>query len=484
MAIKVYNTLTDKKEEMRAGTRSFFGLFGKKKIKMFVCGPTVYDFIHIGNARTFVIFDFITKYLEHLGYDVFYLQNITDIDDRIIKRAKDDKVKPIEIAEKFEKQYMNDVEKMKIDAVDKYARASEHIDEIITQVQTLEKKGYAYTARSVMTDDPEAVNDLNNKDVYFDVSKFNDYGKLSKQKLEAQESGTRVKVEGNKDDPRDFVLWKAQNYTYEPAWKSPWGMGRPGWHIEDTAISEKYLGSQYDIHCGGLDLKFPHHEAEIAQQESASGKKPFVKYWIHSGLLTNNGEKMSKSLGNFVTIGEALKKYPVEVWRFFMLNAHYRSPIDYTDDNIKQAQATLNRLVEFKTKLELVRGGKSNPEVVEKFSKTKEGFKANMTDDFNTPKAFAALFEFIREMNPLIDQNKLGQENAKDILDFLKNIDTFLKIIPGKEEIPQEIRQMAEARDKARREKDFDKSDQLREEIEEKGYTIKDTPSGPRVYKK
>ncbi len=484
MALKIYNTLTDKKEEMRAGRRSFFGLFGKKKIKMFVCGPTVYDSIHIGNARTFVIFDFIAKFLEYLGNDVFYLQNITDIDDRIINKARDEKVEPEEIAKKFEEHYLHDIKAMRIDAVDDYARASEHIDEIIAQVKTLIKKEYAYTARSVITDSPDAINDLGNKDVYFDVSKFEDYGKLSKQKLTEQESGTRVKVEDNKDDPRDFVLWKAQNYTYEPAWKSPWGMGRPGWHIEDTAITEKQLGQQYDIHCGGLDLKFPHHEAEIAQQEAASGKKPFVKYWLHSGLLTNKGEKMSKSLGNFITVGEALKKHPAEVWRFFMLNAHYRSPIDYNDDSIKQAEATLNRLIEFKTRLESVKAGDSNPKVVEKFAKMKEKFILDMTDDFNTPKAFAVLFNFIREINILIDENKVGEINANDILKFLEDIDTFLKIIPKEKEIPKEIKDLVEKREKARENKEFEKSDSLREEIEEKGYIIKDTPSGSQIQKK
>jgi len=288
-----------------------------------------------------------------------------------------------------------------------------------------------------------------------------------------------VKVEDNKDDPRDFVLWKAQNYTYEPAWKSPWGMGRPGWHIEDTAISEKYLGSQYDIHCGGLDLKFPHHEAEIAQQEAASGKKPFVKYWLHSGMLTNKGEKMSKSLGNFVTVGEALKTHPVEVWRFFMLSAHYRSPIDYTDNNIKQAKATLSRLIEFKTRLESVQTKDSNPEVVEKFAKMKEEFISDMTDDFNTPKAFAVLFNFIRETNILIDENKVGKVNANDILKFLEDINMFLKIIPEEEETPKEIKDLVEKREKARENKEFEKSDSLREEIEEKGYTVKDTTIAP-----
>jgi len=483
MDIKIYNTLTNEKEKLKAGSRSFLG-FGKKKIKMFVCGPTVYDYIHIGNARTFVIFDFITEFLRHLKYDVFYLQNITDIDDRIINRAKEEGVKPMDIARKFEEQYLKDIKSLRIDSVDKYARASEHIDEIIKQVSTLIKKGSAYTARSVITDAPDAVNNLDNQDVYFDVSKFKDYGKLSKQKLGEQESGTRVKTEDNKDDPRDFVLWKAQNYTYEPVWKSPWGMGRPGWHIEDTAISEKYLGQQYDIHCGGIDLKFPHHEAEIAQQESASGKKPFVRYWLHSGHLTMNGEKMSKSLGNIVTVPKALEKYSPGTLRFFMLNAHYRSPINYTEENVKQAENTLNRLIEFKTRLETIKKEGSIPEVVERFAKMKEELGASITDDFNTPKAFATLFDFIREINLLIDKNNLGKENAGDILKFINHINVFFKILPEKEELPQDIKELTEKREKARKNKDFQEADKIRKELEEKGYIIKDTPTGPQIHKK
>jgi cysteinyl-tRNA synthetase len=451
---------------------------------MFVCGPTVYDFIHIGNARTFVIFDLITKYLEFLGYDIFYLQNITDIDDRIINRAREEYTEPEEIAKKFETEYMRDTKALKINSIDHYARASEHIDEIIKQIKTLVNKGYAYTAKSVKIEDPNAVNNPENQDVYFDVSKFTDYGKLSKQKLEGQETGTRVKVESNKDDPRDFTLWKAQNYDFEPKWESPWGMGRPGWHIEDTAISEKYLGQQYDIHCGGLDLKFPHHEAEIAQQEAASGKKPFVKYWLHSGLLTVDGDKMSKSLGNFVTARDALKKHSPETLRFFMLNAHYRSPIDYTEANIQQANSTLNRLIEFKTRLEVIEKGSNNKEISEKLSKMKEQFHLNMVDDFNTPKALAILFDFVRDTNPLIDQNKLGKDNARDILRFIEDMDTFFGIIPQKEEIPESIKKIAEEREKARRNKDFEQADKLRKEMEDQGYTIKDTPSGPQIQKK
>lgn len=484
MDIKIYNTLTDKKEKLEAGSRSFLGILGKKKLNMFVCGPTVYGFIHIGNARTFAVFDLIAGYIRYRKYNLFYLQNITDIDDKIINRAKDENKKPKEIAERYEDEYMKDMKSLKIDSVSKYARASEHISQIIKQVETLVKKGYAYTAESVTLDHPDAVNDSKNKDVYFDVSKFKDYGKLSKQKLEEQESGTRIGVESNKDDPKDFVLWKAQNYAYEPTWLSPWGKGRPGWHIEDTAISEKYFGRQYDIHGGGLDLKFPHHEAEIAQQEAASGKKPFVKYWLHSGLLTVNGEKMSKSLGNFVTAREALEKYELETLKFFMFNAHYRSPIDFSEENIKQAESTLNRLAEFANRLKTVQKKGVNKQITERFVKMKKEFCANMDDDFNTPKALAAVFNFMRETNPQIDKNEIGQKNARDIACFINDINSFLKILPEAEEIPDEIQKLVREREKAREQKDFEKSDKLRAEIEEKGYVIKDTSSGPQVTKK
>ncbi len=481
MDIRVHNTLTDKKEKLIASSRSFFGL---KKLKMFVCGPTVYGYIHIGNARTFVSFDLIASFLRHVGYKVYYLQNITDLDDRIINRAKEDGLKPEKIADMFEEEYMKDVKALRIDSVSKYALASKHIDEIIKQIKVLIEKEFAYATRSVIVDSPDAINNLENKDVYFDVSKVTDYGKLSKQKLDEQESGIRVKVEDNKDDARDFVLWKAQNYEYEPAWESPWGMGRPGWHIEDTAISEKYLGQQYDIHCGGVDLKFPHHEAEIAQQESASGKKPFVKYWMHSGLMTIDGEKMSKSLNNFVTARDALQRYTPETLRFFMLGAHYRSPLDYTEKNIKQAQKTLNRFIEFKKKIELVKKEGSNSETVEKLAKAREDFYSNMADDFNTPKALAVLFDFIHEINPLIDKNEVGKENAEDILEFINNINSFLKVIPKEEEIPEEIQEFVGERERARKNRDFEKADELRKKIDEKGYIIKDTSSGPQIRKK
>lgn len=485
MDIRIYNTLTDKKEKLEAvDSRSFLSFFKKKKINMFVCGPTVYDYIHIGNARTFVNFDLIASYLKKRGYDVNYLQNITDIDDKIINRAKEEGIKPKDLAERFTKEYFEDIKKLNIDSVDNFALASEHIDEIFKQIKTLIKKEYAYVVPSIAVEGPDAVNDMNNKDVYFDVSKFKDYGKLSKQKIEEQETGTRINTQSNKKEPQDFVLWKAQNYTYEPSWSSPWGMGRPGWHIEDTAISEKYLGQQYEIHCGGLDLKFPHHEAEIAQQEAASGKKPFVKYWLHSGLLTVNGEKMSKSLNNFITAREALKEYSTEVLRFFMINAHYRSPLDYSAKNLRQAESTLNRLIEFKEELLMIKPGSTNPEAVERLAKLKDEFSKFMDDDFNVPGALAVLFDFIKEMNLLIAVNKLGKENAKDILEFIDKIDSFLKIIPEKEEAPQEVIDLVSQREHARTDKDFEKADELRKKIEKMGYIVKDTPSGPQIRKK
>lgn len=479
--MKIYNTLTRQKEELKPSPEKRAGF------NMFVCGPTVYDLIHIGNARTFIIFDVIAKYLRYRKYKLFFLQNITDIDDKIINRAKEEKKTVKEVAEQFEKEYFKDLESLGINSINKHARASEHIKEIIKQIENLIEKEYAYAVPSVYLDNPEAVNNPENKDVYFDISKFEEYGKLSKQNLKELESDTRIKTEDNKKDSKDFVIWKAQNYKYEPSWKSPWGLGRPGWHIEDTAISEKYLGQQYDIHCGGLDLLFPHHESEIALQEAASGKKPFVKYWLHSGTLTINGEKMSKSLGNFITTKEALKNHPPEAIRFFSISTHYRSPIDYSEKNLKQAEAAIERIQEFLFKLENLKSKSSDKdeEVKRKLKETKKTFDDFMDNDFSTPKAIASLFEFIREINPLIDKGLIGKKVAKEIIKYFDDIDKVLGIIPKtKYALSSEIEKLAKQREKFRKEKNYEKADELRAQIENLGYEIEDTIYGPLIRQK
>jgi cysteinyl-tRNA synthetase len=333
--MQIYNTLTKQKEEF---------LPPGSKVRMFVCGPTVYDYIHIGNARTFVVFDVIAKYLRYRGYNLKYIQNITDIDDKIIERARETGQSWKEVAERFEKTFTENMKSLKISAVDEYPRATEHIKEIVRQVKTLIEKGNAYL--------------IDGDGYYFDLKTFLEYGKLSGRTAEmAEDAVSRIDESAGKRNKGDFCLWKFSK-AGEPFWPADIGDGRPGWHIEDTAITEKYFGPQYEIHGGGQDLAFPHHEAEIAQQESASGFKPFVKYWLHVGFLINKGGKMSKSEGNFLTVDEALKKYSPEALRFYFLSAHYRSPLDYTEENLRAAEAAANRLAETIEKLKSIKKGK------------------------------------------------------------------------------------------------------------------------------
>jgi cysteinyl-tRNA synthetase len=320
MALKVYNTLTHDKEEFKP--------ISGNRVYMFVCGPTTYDHSHLGHARTYVAFDMIARYLRFKGFDLFYLMNITDIDDNIINRANELNVQPAELADKFFKLFLNDMQALNIQSVNLYAKATEHVPEIISQAQVLINKNYAYHIAGK---------------VYYEVEKFEDFGKLSGQNLDALQAGARVEIDEDKRNPLDFILWKSEK-PGEPTWESPWGSGRPGWHIEDTAITTKYFGDQYDVHGGARDLIFPHHESEITIAESATGKKPFVKYWFHTGFLNIEGEKMSKSLGNFFTIQDVLEKYDPEVVRFFLLYTHYRSPIDFTEKYLEEAKTSYARL--------------------------------------------------------------------------------------------------------------------------------------------
>ncbi|MBU2442517.1 MAG: cysteine--tRNA ligase, partial [Nanoarchaeota archaeon] len=340
MALKVFNTLTRKIEK-------FVPLKGKK-VKMFVCGPTIYDYSHVGHAKTYVQFDIIAKYLRYKGFDVFYLQNITDIDDKIIKRANENNETSKKLAARFEEEYYEDMKSLGVDSIDKYARATDYIPQIIKQIKTLLEKGYAYETKD---------------GVYFEIDKFSEYGKLSHQPLDQIQAGARVTINEEKKNPADFSLWKKQK-PGEPFWDSPWGKGRPGWHIEDTAITETEFGPNYDLHGGGIDLIFPHHESEIAQMEAISGNKPFVKYWLHTAFLNIRKEKMAKSLGNFLTIRDMLSKWDKKTFRFFFASTHYRTAIDFSDENIEQAKKGLDRINEFIRKV-LVANGKDNKKVKE-----------------------------------------------------------------------------------------------------------------------
>lgn len=460
--LKVYNTLTRKKEVFRPGRG--------KKIELFVCGPTTYDFSHIGHARTYVVFDVLAKYLKQKGYNVFYLQNITDLDDKIIKRAKKEKLSWKKLSLKFEKEYLKDMKALNITSVTKYAKATEHIKEIISQVKRLEKKGFGYQIK---------------EGLYYDISKFKNYGKLSgRTAVQAEDALSRIDQAKDKRNKGDFCLWKISK-PGEPGWPSPWGRGRPGWHIEDTAITEKYFASQYDIHAGARDLIFPHHEAEISQMEAISGKSPMVKYWLHTGFLTVKGRKMAKSLGNFITIKDFLKNHSKRALRLFVLKTHYRSPIDYSEKEIEQVERQLERIDEFIEKLQIT-NPKSQTNSKFQILKFQTDFKKAMDDDFNTPRALAAVFELINQGNSLIDKNKISADHAKKILKFLKQIDQVFGFILGPKKkalIPEKIKKLVKKREKYRCQRDWKSADKIRKEIEKLGYKIEDTEAETKIKK-
>ncbi len=481
--LKIHNTLTGIKEEFKP--------LDQNNVHMFVCGPTVFNYIHAGNARTFVFFDVVGRYLEFKGFELNYVQNITDIDDKIITRAHTEGKKTEEISLKYKTAFIEDMGVLKVTAVNNYALASEHIAEIIAQIKGLIEKGYAYIAPAIKATGADAVSAEGNNDVYFELSRYNkdfpnQYGTLSGQNLEELKESTRVEMEANKLNPHDFVLWKAQNYSYEPTNESPWGLGRPGWHIEDTAISEKYLGQQYDIHGGGQDLMFPHHEAEIAQQQALSGKVPFVKYWMHGGFLTTKSDKMSKSLGNFTTLRDLVARFsnhPAETIRLYFLSAHYRSPLAFDETLVNQASIAIDRIADFLARLSKA-SGEENPALDEILKLRADKFTASMDDDFNAPAGIASVFELIRALNPLITKNALSAGQAESIKTFFQTtVERILGIVPEPKEqsIPPEILELVEQREQHRTDQDWSKADSIRARIESSGYRIDDTPYGPLI---
>ncbi len=466
--LKVYNTLSRKKESFRPRK--------DKKVNLFVCGPTVYDLSHLGHARTYVVFDVITKYLREKGYDVFYLQNVTDIDDKIINRAKEKKISPQKLASDFKREYLKDMKTLKIDAVSEYARATKYVKEIISQVERLLKKHYAYQIKD---------------GIYYDISKFKRYGRLSKRTaLQAEDAVSRIDEAKEKKNKGDFCLWKFSKPD-EPKWKSPWGEGRPGWHIEDTAITEKHFGPRYDIHGGAKDLIFPHHEAEIAQMEAISGKKPLVKYWFHSGFLTVKGQKMAKSLGNFITIRDFLKENPARLLRLLIIKTYYRSPVDYNETMLSQTKKEMERIDEFLDKLKNQKNTAllaiRDPKLIKNLiSKTKKEFEKAMQDDFNTPQAVAAIFNLVTEGNYLIAQNKVGPKDARRILKLLKEIDKVFNFIfwkKPKETFSAQLLNLVGQREECRKKGLWQKADELRKKIKELGYWVQDTKEGPKIKK-
>lgn len=458
--IKIYNTMTRSKEALKP--------IKGNRVKIFVCGPTVYDYSHIGHARTYIAFDVIVRYLKHQGYSVFYLQNITDVDDKIINRAVEAGQDPLDLAREFEAKYLEDMETLSVTSVNLYARATEHIPEIISQIETLIDKGFAY----------ETING-----VYFDESSFSDFGKLSNRNLH-ELNIHRINPDETKKNPGDFALWKKKDD--KPCWKSPWGFGRPGWHIEDTAITEEYFGAQYDIHGGGLDLIFPHHEAEIAQMESSSGKKPMVRCWMHTGFLNVSGEKMSKSLGNFITIRKLLETYPPDVFRFFVMSTHYRSPIDFSQEILEQASKSLKRIFTLSDHInqliesEIPKNGKTDKIHGELLHETRLRFMNAMNNDFNTPLALSVLFEFIREINQIMSQGEISKKTLQKVNIFLREVGDILgfnfspDLLPENDISRELVDVITEVREKLRQKKEWELSDEIRKRLSELEIILED----------
>jgi len=428
------------------------------KIKFFVCGPTVYDFPHLGHAKTYTQFDFIVKYLHWSGFDVFYLVNITDVDDKIIQRAQERNISWRELADEFEKIYFEDMQALHNNAVTKYARATDYIDQIVSQVQRMLDKGMAYRT-------PD-------NSIYFEIAKFGDYGKLSgRTELQEQDAVSRIDSGEQKRGWNDFCLWKASKEN-EPKWDAPLGPGRPGWHIEDTAITEAEFGPQYDIHGGAIDLIFPHHEAEITQMESISGKAPLVRYWMHTGFLNIDSQKMSKSLGNFKTIRDVLKNYDYRTLRYFFINNHYRAAIDFTETTLEQAKNSLARIDEFIfNKVDASYDDTSDEAAV---GEAKAKFHEALANDLNTPQAFAVLFDFIRNQNA-------KEKSGRCTFEFLNQINSFVDFMKF-DQVKSDafIEGLIKERDAARAANDFAKADQIRDRLLSMGVKIYDTKEGTK----
>lgn len=458
MTLHVYNTLTRQKEIFREQESG--------KVKMYLCGPTVYDHGHLGHGRSAVSFDVIRRYLEYVygEENVIFVTNYTDIDDKMINRAAEEGITVAELAEKIIPEYQADYAALGVKPATIQTRATEpkYIESMIEIIRLLMEKGFAYELED---------------GVYFEIEKFGDYGKLSNQKLAELRAGSRVEADDRKRHPHDFVLWKKEK-PGEPSWDSPWGKGRPGWHIECSAMSRLNLGQPFDIHGGGMDLIFPHHEDEIAQSEAAYGVS-FCRYWLHNGFINVNQEKMSKSLGNFFTLKDIFKKYDPRVVRYFYLTTHYRSPIEFSDAQLEQAKNALDRIRDFLINLMHYKGHGSHPELASRLDQLQTEFQEAMNDDFDTPRALAALFSFIKHINIELGQGLLSTEDIRLILDKLRALDTVLNILPPiSTELSVDLQQLIQGREAARREKDWQRADELRNELLAKGIEVEDTSSG------
>ena len=457
--LRLYNTLSRKKE-------AFKPLHGKK-VGIYTCGPTVYDFIHIGNLKSFLAEDVLKRYLLYKGFKVLHVRNITDVDDKTIRDSKKEGISLQEFTERYTKAFFEDIEKVRILPADIYPKATEHIKEMVSLIKKLLQKGYAYKAED--------------GSIYFKIEKFKKYGKLAHIDFRQLKAGARVKQdEYEKGQAQDFALWKVwSSEDGNVFWETELGKGRPGWHIECSAMSSKYLGKTFDIHSGGIDLIFPHHENEIAQSEAATGKK-FVRYWVHNAFLMVNGEKMSKSLGNFYTLRDLKDYNPIDI-RFLMINGHYRQPLNFTFEALRAAQNSIERLNELIAKLKEAKG-KDRGKIKKPVAAAKKKFESAMDDDLNTPLAFAALFEFVRESNSLLDKNSIGKKDAASALQFLKKVDSIFAVMDfeQKAEISKEDLHLVKERERLRNEKHFAEADEIRKKLAEKGILLDDTEKGTK----
>lgn len=457
--MRIFNTMTRQKEEFIPNNPD--------EVKIYACGPTVYNYIHIGNARPLCVFDVLRRYLEYKGYNVKFVQNFTDVDDKIIKRANEEGITFEEVSKKYIEEFWTDANGLNFKKASVHPKATENIDEIINIIKTLEEKGYAYAVDG---------------DVYFRTLKFKEYGKLSHQPIDDLQSGARIAIGEKKENPLDFALWKAAKEG-EPYWDSPWGKGRPGWHIECSAMNKRFLGDTIDIHCGGQDLIFPHHENEIAQSECANGCT-FSKYWMHNGYINVDNVKMSKSLGNFKTVREIANVYGYEVIRYFLISSHYRSPINYSLEIIEQCKSALERLYTCRESLDFAfKNAKDIPddeELIKKLNSHREQFITAMDDDLNTADGVAAVFELVKDINTSILDKEVSKnvcQTAATVFDELCNV---LGILYNRKnnDVDSDIEALIEERQQARANKDWATADRIRDELKAKGIILKDTPQG------
>ncbi len=462
--MRVFNTLTRSKEELKT--------IEEGKVKIYACGPTVYNFIHIGNARPLCVFDVLRRYLEYRGYDVRFVQNFTDIDDKIIRRANEEGVSYKEISEKYIEEFWTDAKGLNVREATVHPKATENIDEIINIIETLVEKGYAYEADG---------------DVYFSPKKFNEYGKLSHQPLEDLEAGARIMVGEVKKEPMDFALWKNAK-PGEPYWESPWGNGRPGWHIECSAMNRRFLGDTIDIHCGGQDLIFPHHENEIAQSECCNGA-PFANYWMHNGYITVDNVKMSKSLNNFFTVRDVANAYGYEPIRYLLISSQYRSPINYSTDIIEQCKASLNRLYTCRDNLDFAMSkaadGEATDEIKSMLASRQAQFIEAMEDDLNTADALAAIFELVRDINTKIIADGANKSDCQAGAKMFDELCSVLGIVYNRktESLDDEVEALIEKRTQARKDRNWAEADRIRDELKAMGIVLEDTAQGVKWHK-